>query len=761
MPSRNSLEEKKHWFPEIFFLCLRFWKGFILSIVFCFAIAFIYLRYATREYIVYSTVLMDVGRQNSIYDLSVLQDLLSPSSRNELEDDIRVMTSRALMKEVVDSLQLGVAYYQVGHFKKREIYNYTPVFIHITDPTDWGSFMLDQINDSTFSITSKDKSFTQTFQINEEIDSPYGQLSFSKNPFGMYPYPIEIEIKSPYDLPIVSVSPLNEFSNVVYVYMNTPTPDKGIDIIQTLIGVYNRRNKEEKNLVANQTIRFIDDRLPAISRELKQAEKAVEKYKLSNELTNIKAEAQMLLLSKNDYAKRGMEVETQLSILTALQEYLTSPENEGKVAPANVGLTDPTIVNLIRRYNEEVLEKSRLTYRVAPSNPLIQEYEEQIAQLKENLLEGITIYESGLHFSLMEIYKQEIESSEKTQEFSTYERNWLHLFREKDLKEKLFTFLLLKKEETALSLELATPGAKEVDEVEYGLVYPSISWTLLIALAIGLVAPLCFLFIRSLFDNKLHDKKQLSKMIKAPFLGEISVCSSNPIFPVLNLHSQLAENFSLIHANLDFVVARNQSVIVMVTSSCSEEGKSFFSQNLAMSLATIGKKTLLMDTDMRKSNLNKVLEINSEKDFSLFLADSNVEYSQIIDKTASFHKNLDIIPIKVFPPNPSELLTSNRLETLFKTARKEYDYIIVDTAPIGVVPDAFSISPFTDASIFVTRAHYTPISSLKEIQNLDKSNRLHNLCLVLNAASVPSQYGSNQNNITSNKKRTSLSRKNF
>ena len=740
MLNRNSLAGKKHSFPEIFFHCLHFWKGFVLSIVFCFIVAFVYLRYTTREYVVYSTILMDAGRQNAAYDLSVFSELLIPSSRNGLEDDISVITSRSLMKDVVDSLQLGVAYYQIGHFKKREIYKHSPIFVQLSNPMDWGTFKLDQIDDTTFSIVSKDKKFTQTFQIDEPIDSPYGLLSFKENPFGIYPYPIEVEIKNPRNLPAVSVSPLNKYSNVVYLHINTPVPAKGVDIIQTLIGIYNRQNREGKNRMANQTIRFIDERLPTISKELKQAEKAVEKYKHSNKLTNIEAQAQMLFLSTDDYVRQGTEVEIKLIILAELQDYLASPDNEGKIAPANVGLTDPTVLNLIRRYNEEILEKNRLTLGVTSTSPLAKEYEDRIAWLKENLLEGIAIYESGLHFSLMEIYKKELESSEKTQSFSTHERNWLHLFREKKLKESLFIYLLLRKEEMTLSLELATSGARVVDEVDYGLTSLSIKWILLIALVLGLILPLCFLYIRALFDNKLRNKEQLIQTVKAPFLGSVSVCDTQQVFPVLNPGSQLTENFRLVNSNLDFVVSGNQSKVIMVTSSCSGEGKSFFSQNFAMSLATAGKKILLVDTDMRKSVLSKTLGANPEVDFTLFLSNPDINYSQIIDKTASFHRNLDIVPIRVFPPNPSKLLESNQLDVLLEAVRKEYDYIIVDTASIGLVADAFRVNSFADATIFITRADYTPKSSLDEIQELYKDNKLRKLCLVLNAAPPTNQY---------------------
>jgi capsular exopolysaccharide synthesis family protein len=302
--------------------------------------------------------------------------------------------------------------------------------------------------------------------------------------------------------------------------------------------------------------------------------------------------------------------------------------------------------------------------------------------------------------------------------------------------------MLQKKEETGLSLALATPNAVVIDAADCGSpVSPKTRIILLAALLIGLIIPFSVIYIKDLFDNKLRNKDQLIQAVKAPFLGDVSVNKLGKVFPVSNVRSEIAERFRIITSNLGFIASGNQTKVIMVTSSFGGEGKSFFSQNLAMSLATSGKKTLLIDLDLRKSMTNKTLELNPKEGIALFLSDLRVSVSDIIDVSKNFHKNLDIVPIKVFPPNPAELLASERLDLFFDTAKENYDYIVVDTAPIGLVADAFRINQFADATIFVTRTDYTYKSALSEIESLYRSNKLHNLTVVLNAVSTPKSYG--------------------
>ncbi|GHU68410.1 tyrosine protein kinase [Bacteroidia bacterium] len=722
-------------FAEIFFHYISYWKWFVASVAVCLIIAFVYLRYTTAEYLVSSHVLIkdDQKGKAATFDVNAFNDLGLFPQVGTFDNEIEVLLSKTLMKSVSDSLKLNVAYYSNGRLKQFELYKNSPVYVSITNQIDWGSFVLQKNDDGSFFMKSKSHKYEKQFALNDTVNSPWGLLTFKENPFGNAEYPVEVVIKHPKSLPGVSVAPLNKLTTVVDVSMITATPQKGLDIINTLVAEYNQRAINEKNYVANHTIDFINERLVDISGELKTAEQNVESYKKVHGLSDLAAEAQMSLSSQTEYTKKSVEVATQLNILRSVKSFLTNPENKNNIAPSNVGLTDPTVISLINKYNEEVLAKTRQA-GLKESNPMIQAINERITLLRDELIKGITMAESGMQTTLRSVEQQANAYLSKTMSLSTQERESRELYRQKEIKESLFIYLLQKKEETGLSLALATPNAVVIDEADYYPVpvKPKGNIILLAALLLGLIIPVAVIYVLDLFDNKVRNKEQLTQIVKAPFLGEVPQTKSTK-FPVLNVRSGIAEKFRIIASNLGFVVSGDKQKVIMVTSTYSGDGKSFFSQNLAMSLATSGYKTLLIDLDMRKSVLNKTLSINPSKGVAMFLSDPTIKLEQIIDKTGTFHKNLDIIPIKVFPPNPAELFSSARLEELFRSLSSEYDYVIVDTAPIGLVADAFRINQFADATIYVTRIDYTYKSSLCEIQHLYREQKLKNMTVILNA----------------------------
>ncbi|MDR0427244.1 MAG: polysaccharide biosynthesis tyrosine autokinase [Dysgonamonadaceae bacterium] len=730
-------------FAEIFFHYLSYWKWFGISVALCLIVAFVYLQFTTREYNISSKVLIkDDKRGQTSLDVTAFGDLGLMPKIGTFDNEIEVLLSKSLLKEVVDSLKIGVGYFTKEKMRSHELYNSTPVFVSVSNQINWGSFLLNKEEDGSFTLTSKDFDFTRKFNIDETINSPWGILTFKENPFGVDKYPIEVYIKHPKSLPFVQASPVNKQATVISLSTVTAVPQKGIDVINTLVNIYNKRAIDEKNYVATNTVRFIDERLDVISGELESAERNVERYKRTHGLTDLEKEAQTALQGQNAYSQRISEVTLQTTILRNIKEFLMSPNNIGNMAPANVGLTDPTILGLMQRYNEEIALKNKSTVGMKSSNPLLKESEDRIALLKENLIKGIGISEAGLQTTLQELTKQEDMYLKRIEGLSTQERESRGLYRQKEIKESLFIYLLQKKEETGLSLALATPNAVVIDSADYIPipVKPKGKIILLAALLLGVIIPIAVIYIIDLFDNKLHSKDQLTKAVKAPFLGELPETKSEKPFPVLNVRSGIAEKFRIITSNLGFIVSGKDMKVIMVTSSLSGEGKSFFSQNLAMSFATSGKKTLLIDLDIRKSVLNKHLEMNPEKGIAMFLADPNIALPDIVDKSKRFHKNLDIIPVRVFPPNPAELLASDRLDLVFQILKDQYDYIVVDTAPISLVADAFRINQFADAAIFVARSGYTYKSSLSEIQLLYKENKLHNLTTVLNAVSMTKRY---------------------
>jgi capsular exopolysaccharide synthesis family protein len=536
---------------------------------------------------------------------------------------------------------------------------------------------------------------------------------------------------------------VSKTSSAVELSIVTSCPEKGSDILNTLISHYNRNVIDEKNYVANNTIAFINDRLEIISDELKVAESDVEIFRKTQGITDLQAQGQLLLTSSSDYDKKINEVEIQLSILRQIKSFLMTPGNTGDGIPANVGLTDPTILSLIKAYNEEIMIRDRELSSLTANNPIRKESEDRIVMLKTNLLQGIGISENGMMLTIKELRGQENFYLGKALGLSSQERKARELLRQQNIKETLFIYLLQKKEETGLSLVTATPNAKIVDPAIYGTIpiSPKRNIIMLAALMLGLVIPFAIVYVKDLFDNKIHNKEDVTRIVKAPFLAEIPTTKTDPL-PVLKIRSSAAEKFRILTSNLEFVVGSQKTKIISVTSATAGDGKSFVSRNLALSLATSGKKTLLIDLDLRKSVMNKTFNLKTEAGSAMFLSDSHLQIENIIE-SKFWHDNLDVIPVKVYPPNPAELLASDRLTQLFKAVADNYEYIIVDTAPVGLVADVFHINRFVNATIYVTKVDYTFKQSLQDVQELYRDKKLTQLCCVLNGTTSSRRYGYN------------------
>ena len=744
--SENTEQQDEISIIEILFHYLRYWKLFIISIAICLGLAVIYLLYVTPEYRISSKVLINDDKKGQAVDMtSAFSDIGIVAPKNNLDNEIEILRSKTLMQNVIDSLRLNTTYLKKGKLKDEEIYKGTPVFLSIANIMDEGSFIVDMDKDSVLSVRSNEEDFDQKVKMGKELNSPWGILKFIPNPFKTESFPIKIVLSFFYT-PKIDITSVSKTSSVVELSMITPTPKKGQDILNTLVTQYNKNAIDDKNYVANNTITFIDNRLGSVSGELQSAEKDVENYQKSKGgITDLQAQGQILLTTSSDFNNKITDAQIQLDLLRSIQEYLMNPSNKDATVPANIGITDPTVISLIAKYNDQVLEKKKVTGGMMENHPMYIEYNTQVALIRADLLKGITISESSVQATIKAFQRQDNMNAGRAQELSTQERESRDLFRQQTLKETLFTYLLQKREDTELSLVTATPNAKVIDPalVDRIPVKPKKMIILLAALLVGAIIPVIVIYIRDLFDNKVHTKEDVTKIVSAPFLGIIPVMKGNTDpFPVLKVRSSTTERFRSVISNLEFIVGSERRKVISVTSFTSGDGKSFFSRNLAMSLATVGKKTLLIDLDLRKSVMVKTLGMSGiEKGSAMFLSDPNIRINEIIDASHTFHKNLDIIPVHLFPPNPAELLSSHRLEQLFQTIGRDYEYIIVDTAPVGLVADAYNINAYSLATIFLLRSDFSLKKSLLEVQELYKEKRLNNLSVVLNAVSDDNIYG--------------------
>ena len=732
--------------------CLHHWKLFCFSIISCIVIAAVHLICSIPEYKVTSTVVIKDEKKGNIgTEYTVFKDLGIISSSENLENELEVLKSKSIFNEMAERLNLHFSFHAknrlgllVGKLNLRitntigmmDIYKQSPIFVTSPQVAADGTFIIDRREDGSFYFHSQEPKVEQTIQFDTPMETFWGPLIFTLNPLGWPLYPLTVKIVRTVQVPSkLSISSINKISSVVELSITTSNARKGEDIINTLIAIYNQRAIDEKNYVAINTTKFIDERLAIISGELSEAERNVEKYRLSKGITDIEAEARLFLSTSTSYDQQISNTEIQLGILRNIKQFLDNPANLGSVVPTNIGLTDPTIINLISKYNEEVINKMRETTGMRETNPVLAEFNYRIAILRSNLLSGIGMAESSLQTTLRELRAQEASYTVRTLQLTTQERESRELYRQKDIKESLFIYLLQKREETSLSMALATPNAKIVDTATPSErpVTPKKRLILISAFLLGFILPLVYIFIVDLFDVKLRSRDQLIRAVQAPFIGDIPQDKTVDNFPVRRVRTCIAERFRLICANLRFMsVSQTAEKIIMVTSTTGEEGKSFVSRNLALSLATTGKRTLLIDMDMRRSQMANMIIFTTKKCLSVYLSEPQTTVDEIIERSHKLHANLDIIPVQLFPPNPAELLGSHRLAQLFTELEGRYDYIVLDTAPAALVSDAFTINHFATATIYVTRENHTHIATLAEVQHLYQHEKLKNLTVVLN-----------------------------
>ncbi len=721
------------------------WKVFLITIVVSISCAYVYLRYTTPLYRVNAKIIInDPAKGQSGIEVSVFSDITAGQSQHAggVDKEIEILTSGSLNRKVVDSLNYNISYFREGRLKDIELYKRTPVHVRIREFVNTGIIIIDKKDDDKFIVSSIDGNFKYITPPDVYFKSPWGTICLSPDRLSSIEYPITVRIGNPSSVPDISVTPSRSSASVFNISTTTPCPEKGVDFINALIAVYNREAVMEKNMVAVNTTNFIDERLSIISGELNDAERDVDSYKQAHGLTDPTAEAQMFLSTSEDYSKKVSETEMQRNLLLTVKSVLVSSDSESDVIPSNTGLTDPTILYLLGKYNEEVLQKKRMTAGMLPGNPKLKEYNQHIASLRDDLVRGINVSLASMELTIKTLRQQEFIYDARVRALSSQERESRELYRQKEIKESLFVYLLQKREETGLTMMLATPNVKIIDSASSSPrpVSPDSQKVMFGSILLGLILPFLWIYLRSLFDMKVRHKQDVAQLLEIPFLGDIPEAKNSEPFQVNHLRSSIAEKFRIVVANLNFI-SNNRNKVVLVTSSSSGEGKSFVSRNLALSLATSGKKCLLVDMDIRKSQMSKVVSYNAQKDMVLYLAEPSTRLDEIVDRSGAIHKNLDIILTRIFPPNPAELLASSRLDDFFNEVTSLYDYIIVDTPPVGLVADTFRINQFASCGIFVTRLNNTYKEDLREANRIYRDKRLTKLSYILNGVKYGKQYG--------------------
>ena len=534
---------------------------------------------------------------------------------------------------------------------------------------------------------------------------------------------------------LLNVSPIAPESNTVVLSLVDIIPARSIDILNKLIETYNRENVENKNRLAVNTIKFIDNRLKYLGSDLSSTSKEVEDYKQANRVTDVSSDALQSLQAAGEYNKQLSTVDIQRNVVESMESYVNKPNGQYEMVPSTSGLQDPTLTGLTARYNELQLERQRLLQTNEPNNPIVVNINEQLAGLKNNISENLRNIKRGLNITRNNLQNNSSKFESQIRSAPSIERGLSERSREQGTKEGIYQYLLQKREETTLSLSATAPTSRIVDAPNYDSmpVSPKISFIYMIALLIGLALPAAGIFVKDMFNTKVQNVTDIEQINGAMILGELSHKENGDSLVISkSSRTTISELFRYIRTNLNYMTETSGNKVMLITSSMKGEGKTFFCINLGATLSLVDKKVVLLEFDVRKPDLLRNLKMKQTVGLTNYMnGESTLE--EIIQPSPT-QPNLFVIGCGPMPENPAELLMSPRIPELIEKLKETFDYVIIDTSPVGQVADAFSLAPYADASIYVVRYNYTDKVQLNILKDIFDNNKLNNPMIVLNDA---------------------------
>ena len=736
---------------------LNFWWLFLLFIFLSLFTAYVYLRYSASSYKINGKILVkDSKKGGDISQGSIFSDLELLNPISSVDNEVELLKSRSLMERTVSGLQLNVRYFSKGSVKQTETFFSKLPFImkgiYIVDDSLSEKSMLtfNGVDENTFSLD--DGKARKKVKYGDTISLNFARIVFyrfaSNPPVTASPVVIKFTTK---DATVagfqnsLTVAPTSKTVSTIDLSLIDNLPERGELLINTLIRIYNDMNTDDRNRTADSTIKFIDNRLIYVTQELGNVEQDIQNFKQSNNITDISMQSQLLLQNTSLSIQELGRQEAQLNVLRSLQSYLKADKNYTRTIPAALAIQDPTFEGLVQNYNTLQLEKERQLATTTENNPLVEKLTVQILNLRKSIMSSLAAVEQTMLMGVNQLQKRTDLFSSQIKGVPQKEKNFLEISRQQTIKQELYLYLLKKREETAVSKAANLDNARIVDSAKSQKtpVKPKRSIIYLLAFIAGIVIPGLLLYIRFLLYNKVENRSDITSYTHAPIVGEIGRSPfPNNLIVRENSRHPVAEQFRLLRTNLDYmnVQALAGGRTIMVTSNMSGEGKSFISLNLAGMLALGGKRVVLLEFDLRKPKLSKYLGFNNNEGISTFLVNRSKSIEELTVKVPGID-TLFFTGSGPTPPNPAELIHSERTDELFAQLEQNFDHVIIDVPPVGVVTDALLLAKYAKISLFVIRQGFTYKKQLEQTDELYRQQKLPNFALVVNDIERKKGYG--------------------
>lgn len=729
---------------------LKRWYWFIISIIVALISAYLYLRKQVPVFEVASTVLIKDSKANNAgtQDFAVLRDIsgIGKIGSNGVENEMEIFKSKKLIREVVRGLGLETDIFQ-GDIKHELFGKTSPIKVRIIQEKQTSAkvsrLMKLKINGDQLQIGSEGIPTIST-AFNKVISLPFANIMILKNEKYTEKKKVNellldistLDAKTDRYQAALNVSLINKDATVIKLAMNYAETDKAKTIINNLVQVYNEDAILDKNTESNNTAKFIDDRITQVGRDLGQVENEKERFKQSNQISDIETEIKLGLETNASAKSKELEINAQLELTDALLGYVSN-QNSYQTLPSNVGLNNPSATANVGTYNQLVLERNRLLENATPQNPLVVDITKQINNIRGSVIQSLQKNRTGLQLAKNGLSSEQNNISGKIAKVPAQEKLFRSIERQQQIKETLYLLLLQKREETAISMAVTAPKARIVDEAFVGgQVAPKAMVMMLSGFLLGLLIPVGIIYLQQLFNDKVRTKHDLEKLThRKPIIGEIpSMERGQDELVKMNDLSPMAESFRILITNMNFMFPKNikKGRTVFVTSTVKGEGKTHISVNLALTMATPKKKIVIIGSDIRNPQLQRYNTARKGlAGLTEFLYDDHVSVNDIIHQSA-FNPYLDVIFSGSIPPNPTELLSNGRYEDLLAELQGTYDYIIIDTAPLMLVTDTLLIANMADVTIYVTRSKHTEKSLIDFANKQIEGNKIKNAAFVLN-----------------------------
>ena len=753
---------------EVLSKSLKRWYWFIISVILFLGLGVFYLLSTSPVYHREATVLIkDARRGSAASELSAFADIAGISTRRSVDNELYVLQSRRLMLQVVERLNLTVNYTTKSTLRTSTYYKNSPIDVSFVD--DLGGkncsfavlvgeesvtiydFSTPRVSESE---TKADKEFTTTAKYGETINIPIGQIVVEKT---LYMTPEvegrEIKVSKGSKEAIatayrdrVKMAVASKMSSIINLSLNDVVPQRADDILNTLLDVYNDDAVIDKQLVAEATAEFITERLKIIGEELQAIDGDIKRFKDKNRIVDITTEAKRRTEGVMRYEQEIAATSNQIAMSRFISDYLSDNSQSANLIPATTFEGSTNLVSQIADYNALVLQRLKLG-NDSDNNPIVMQLNSNISSTKNAILASLASHTRTLEIKLQNLKDQERKMSSMIGAVPQQEQEFLTISRQQKIKEELFLYLLTKSEENAISLAITERPARIVDYAFGGSkpVSPNKSLIMLAMLILGIGCPFGIIYLLILTNTKVQGKHDITKYCTVPYLGDIPLFEGHLNRSIAVKESgrdKVSEAFKILRTNMGFMSRGNKQQVILTTSSNAHAGKTFVSINLGMTLAFSGNKVLMIDLDLRRRTLSKHMGQRSNPNGATkFLSSADCDLNCIITNSG-LHENFDFVYAGLQPPNPAELLMSQRLDELVAECRKVYDYIIIDSVPAMVIADAMITSRVADLSIYVVREGLLERQQIPDINALHTEQKLNNMCIVLNGASESRQsYG--------------------